>query len=185
MKRKAHDRKNHPAEVLNRTTTVTMEDQDSRNPNEQDFFDISDFEEHLTDFIDVNECYDIYVFDDLNIPRIRNSTDTVIHTYGRRLIQFCKNNHMYTLNGRVGKDRVLRKPTSRSVSVVDYILCTANILCKVDNFEVSDFCNLFSDIHSHLCLSLTVSGFNNTQGESEVINDSNVHIGKWKHEKTI
>ncbi|CAG2238601.1 unnamed protein product [Mytilus edulis] len=220
-KQKAHDRKNHPAEVLNRTTTVPVEplvdveniarvdrilfrteddiimgivyippentrytsenamseieieflelqknsncifllgDFNSRTANEQDFFNISDFEEHLTDFIDVNEFNDIHVLDDLKIPRIRNSSDTVVNTYGRKLIQFCKNNNMYILNGRVGKDRVLGKPTSRSISVVDYILCTANILCKVDDFEVSDFCNLFSDIHAPLCLSLTVNG---------------------------
>ncbi|CAG2229155.1 unnamed protein product [Mytilus edulis] len=160
-------------------------DFNSRTANEQDFFNISDFEEHLTEFIDVNEFNDIHVLDDLKIPRIRNSSDTVVNSYGRKLIQFCKNNNMYILNGRVGKDRVLGKPTSRSISVVDYILCTANILCKVDDFEVSDFCNLFSDIHAPLCLSLTVNGCNATQGESEVINDKNVHIGKWKHEKTI
>ncbi|CAG2239753.1 unnamed protein product [Mytilus edulis] len=159
-------------------------DFNSRTANEQDFFNISDFEEHLTEFIDVNEFNDIHVLDDLKIPRIRNSSDTVVNSYGRKLIQFCKNNNMYILNGRVGKDRVLGKPTSRSISVVDYILCTANILCKVDDFEVSDFCNLFSDIHAPLCLSLTVNGCNATQGESEVINDKNVHIGKWKHEKT-
>ncbi|XP_071138823.1 DNA-directed RNA polymerase subunit beta-like [Mytilus edulis] len=160
-------------------------DFNSRTANEQDFFNTSDFEEHLTEFIDVNEFNDIHVLDDLKIPRIRNSSDTVVNSYGRKLIQFCKNNNMYILNGRVGKDRVLGKPTSRSISVVDYILCTANILCKVDDFKVSDFCNLFSDIHAPLCLSLTVNGCNATQGESEVITDKNVHIGKWKHEKTI
>ncbi|CAG2195575.1 unnamed protein product [Mytilus edulis] len=220
-KQKAHDRKNHPAEVLNRTTTVPVEPlvdveniarvdrilfrteddiimgivyippENTRYTSENAMSEIEiEFLElqknkHLTDFIDVNEFNDIHVLDDLKIPRIRNSSDTVVNTYGRKLIQFCKNNNMYILNGRVGKDRVLGKPTSRSISVVDYILCTANILCKVDDFEVSDFCNLFSDIHSPLCLSLTVNGCNATQGESEVINDKNVHIGKWKHEKTI
>ncbi|CAG2192228.1 unnamed protein product [Mytilus edulis] len=123
-------------------------DFNSRTANEQDFFNISDFEEHLTEFIDVNEFNDIHVLDDLKIPRIRNSSDTVVNSYGRKLIQFCKNNNMYILNGRVGKDRV-------------------------------------HDIHAPLCLSLTVNGCNATQGESEVINDKNVHIGKWKHEKTI
>ncbi|CAG2239766.1 unnamed protein product [Mytilus edulis] len=48
-------------------------DFNSRTANEQDFFNISDFEEHLTDFIDVNEFNDIHVLDDLKIPRIRNS----------------------------------------------------------------------------------------------------------------
>ncbi|CAG2192233.1 unnamed protein product [Mytilus edulis] len=211
-KQKAHDRKNHP--VSNRTTNVPdfdveniarvdrilfrtendiimgivyikiLASENAMSEIEIEFLELQK-NKHLTEFIDVNEFNDIHVLDDLKIPRIRNSSDTVVNTYGRKLIQFCKNNNMYILNGRVGKDRVLGKPTSRSISVVDYILCTANILCKVDDFEVSDFCNLFSDIHSPLCLSLTVNGCNDTQGESEVNNDKNVHIGKWKHEKTI
>ncbi|CAC5406404.1 PAFAH1B2_3 [Mytilus coruscus] len=62
-------------------------DFNSRTANEVDFFDISDFEEHLTEFIDVIEFNDILVLGDLNIARLRNSTNTVTNTYGYRIEQ--------------------------------------------------------------------------------------------------
>jgi len=89
----------------------------------------------------------------LNIQRVRNSPDNVVNGYGRKFLEFCKNNQMFILNGRIGKDKIGR-PTSRNLSVVDYIISTAYFLKNVNDFEVLDFSKLFSDVHSPLHLSL-------------------------------
>ena len=62
-------------------------------------------------FIYTNEFYDVYILDDLDIPRLRNNPDNIVNTNGRKLISFCKNDNMFVLNGRVGKDHS-GKPTS-------------------------------------------------------------------------
>lgn len=67
----------------------------------------------------------------MGIQRKRHSTDLNVNTYGRKLIQFCKNNNMYIMNGRIGNDEV-GKPTSKNTSVVDYAISTAAVLYLVD-----------------------------------------------------
>ncbi|CAC5408661.1 unnamed protein product [Mytilus coruscus] len=90
---------------------------------------------------------------------------------------------MFILNGRLFADRV-GKPTSRNLSVVDYVLSSANLMCKIKDFEVLDFCSLFSDIHSPLFLELNCEKVSLEETKSFSTNDTE-HIGKWKHEKIL
>ena len=64
------------------------------------------------DYTDQIEFTDVNVLDDFDIPRVRNSCDNIVNTYGRKLLEFCKNNKMFILNGRLGNDRV-GKPTTK------------------------------------------------------------------------
>ncbi|CAC5392434.1 unnamed protein product [Mytilus coruscus] len=73
--------------------------------------------------------------DNLNISRERNSPDDVVNGFGRKLLEYCKSNKVFILNGRVGQD-VNAKPTSRNNSVIDYIICTSHFLQFVSNFEI-------------------------------------------------
>ena len=98
---------------------------------------------------------DIQELDILNIQRDRISVDKTINNYGRKFLSFCKNNNVFILNGRIAGDRN-GKATSRNTSVVDYTLCTANIMHRVNNFEVMDFSSLYSDIHSPLHLVVDI-----------------------------
>jgi hypothetical protein len=72
-------------------------------------------------FIYTNEFYDVYILDDLDIPRLRNNPDNIVNTNGRKLISFCKNDNMFVLNGRVGKDKS-GKPTSKNNSLLTMLL---------------------------------------------------------------
>ena len=74
----------------------------------------------------------------LDIPRLRNNPDNIVNTNGRKLISFCKNDNMFVLNGRVGKDQS-GKPTSKNNSVVDYAISSAHLLRKVEDFEILEF----------------------------------------------
>jgi len=96
----------------------------------------------------------VYILDDLDILRLRNNPDYTVNNYGRKLISFCKNNNMFVLNGRVGKDQA-GKTTSKNDSVVDYAISSAHLLGKVEDFEIIEFSKLFSDIHSPVSLSIS------------------------------
>ncbi|VDI30812.1 Hypothetical predicted protein [Mytilus galloprovincialis] len=88
---------------------------------------------------------------------------------------------MFILNGRFGKDSIGRM-TCKNKSVVDYIICTCNVLENILDFEVQEFCRLFSDVHSPL--SLTLSCKNKKHSDLET-NNFTPKIGKWKCEKTL
>ena len=166
---------------INTNHIFLVGDFNSRIGKENDFYEFSEFDEHVfDDFVDVNEFNDLKVLDNLNIPRKRNSQDLIVNSYGRKLLDFCKNNNMYVLNGRVDKDRI-GKVTCKNISVVDYAISSASSLCKINGFEVLEFCNLFSDVHSPLCLCLSAKG----DISPEIITNKNGSdfIGKWKHEK--
>ncbi|CAC5367368.1 unnamed protein product [Mytilus coruscus] len=122
-------------------------DFNSRTATLKDFYEIEDSDE-ISD-ININVFSDICILDDLNISRSRKNPDTIVNKYGRKLIEFCKNNNMFILNGRFGKDSIGRM-TCKNKSVVDYMICTCNVLENILDFEVQDFCRLFSDVLFHL-----------------------------------
>lgn len=166
---------------INTNHIFLVGDFNSRIGKENDFYEFSEFDEHVSeDFIDVNEFNNVTFLDTLNIPRKRNSQDLVVNSYGRKLLDFCKNNNMYVLNGRVGKDRI-GKVTCKNISVVDYVVSSASSFCQIYGFEVLDFCKLFSDVHSPLCLCL--STLNEDNPEITTNKSGSEFIGKWKHEK--
>ena len=106
--------------------------------------DFNEVEESY-EFIYTNEIYDVYILDDLDILRLRNNPDDIVHNYGRKLISFCKNNNMLVLNGRVRKDQS-SNPTSENNIILDYAISSAHLLRKVEDFEILEFSKLFSDI---------------------------------------
>lgn len=120
-------------------------DFNARVADEDDYFevnDFSDYEIHLDD-IDIDYLSDIHNLDEMNISRKRKSIDKKKNNYGKYLLNFCKSNSMYILNGRLEKGDFT---TVRS-SVVDCCICSAEMLKHVKNFQVLDFCSLYSDIH--------------------------------------
>ncbi|CAG2202024.1 unnamed protein product [Mytilus edulis] len=91
-------------------------DFNSRTASLQDFNDLVDTDDFLAqNLIDINEFSNVDILDKLVIQRKRHSTDLNVNTYGRKLIQFCKNNNMYKMNGRIGNDEVV-KPTGKNTS---------------------------------------------------------------------
>lgn len=87
----------------------------------------------FNDLFDYTDFSDVYIFDNLDIPKQRTSP-VDLSSFDRKLINFGYNNNMFIPNGRLFADRV-GKPTSRNLSVVDYVLSSANMMCKIKDFE--------------------------------------------------
>ncbi|CAC5372882.1 unnamed protein product [Mytilus coruscus] len=103
---------------------ILVGDFNSHTANLSDFYDEGDIDDFVIDNLtDQSDYTDVYMLDDLNISRTRNNPDKVVNCYGRTFLEFCKNNKVFILNGRVGQD-VIGRPTSRNNSVIDYIVCT-------------------------------------------------------------
>lgn len=76
------------------------------------------------------------------------------------LIDVCKNNHLFVLNGRYGKDIGIGKKTFRNNSVIDYIISSVNGYTLLTDFNIFELDHLFSDGHSLLdcCLNIKTEG---------------------------
>lgn len=153
-------------------------DMNARTGNLLDFVEQENPEDFFTqNIVDINSFSDIDILEGLGIPKMRNSMDETVNRYGRKLIDLCKNNNLFIFNGRVGND-VRGNPTSKNLSVIDYIISTASVLQLVNDFEIFDFSKLFSDIHSPLSLKLISS-----EKPQNVGIVGTAKIKKWKPEK--
>mgnify|MGYP000654050777 CR=1 FL=1 len=116
----------------------------------------------------------------LGIPLERVSCDKKNpSSNGYRFIEVCKNTNLFIVNGRVGSDRNVGKVTSKGVSLIDYAVCSPKIFSIIDEFCVLDFCNLLSDVHSPIVLTLNFC-FKSKQEKMETQNIPR----KWVQEKS-
>ena len=111
----------------------------------KEFICLDNFLANHNDFDDetrqsLEECN---VLIDSNIPLERTSVDNHCNNYGYKLIDLCRNNNLFIVNGRIGESRL----TCKDSSTVDYVICSAVLFQSVKNFFVHDFCNLYSDVH--------------------------------------
>ena len=84
--------------------------------------------EHLNCDEILNE-YDIESqhFINSKITTERLNSDLTINAYGYKMLEFCKNNCIYCINGRCVVDPNIGKCTSKGVSTIDYFLTTPNL----------------------------------------------------------
>jgi hypothetical protein len=61
---------------------------------------------------------------------------------------------IYIVNGRVGGDKYVGGLTCKSSSTVDYVLASAQMFKYIQEFDILDFCNLFSDVHNPISFSI-------------------------------
>ena len=98
---------------------------------------------------------DEYVsFDNMNIPENRVSFDNIVNNYGTKLLTLCKSLYMFIVNGRMGNDAQVDRPTCKNVSVVDYFIRTPRLFSIIVNFAVEDFNPMLSDVHNAVRLTL-------------------------------
>ena len=76
----------------------------------------------------------------------RKSKDKVKNRFGNQLLEFCRMNHFYIINGR-SKGDAEGNLTCRNASVVDYCICSSSLLPALKDFVVKDFSALLSDVH--------------------------------------
>ena len=130
---------NGKTKLINDLPDVSDNEDDHNNHNNNEFY-----------LPDLNA---LLIANDLEINR--NSQDlNVPNSMGNKLIEFCKCCNFIILNGRCAPD-IYGKNTCLDKSVIDYALINEKLLHFIKpQFEVSDFCNLLSDVHSALRVSL-------------------------------
>ena len=97
---------------------------------------------------------EISVFERNNICTIRTTHDMHANNYGYKMVDFCRENSFYILNGRLGDDRTQGGTTCRNVRCIDYFICNVNMFDFCCNLYVDEFCPLLSDIHSPISLKI-------------------------------
>ena len=88
---------------------------------------------------------------------------------------------MFIVNGRVGSDALIGKATCKNVSVVDYAICTTNVLTCINDFFVNDFDPMLSDVHCAVCLTLCCE---NTDGNINNQTHPETQLSSLKKEPT-
>ena len=84
----------------------------------------------------------------------RTSCDQSSNNIGFKLLDICKNNNLFILNGRMGSDKDKGNFTFRHTSVIDYILASVESLKLLNDFDIIETDPIFSDGHSLLQLSI-------------------------------
>ena len=95
------------------------------------------------------------------------------------MIDTCKNNNLFIVNGRYGKDRGIGASTFRDKSLIDYTICTADSFKILQDFEVMKLDPIFSDGHAALLWSIQCSVERNQENQS-TLNCSNKFI--WSND---
>ena len=149
-------------------------------------------DESLLDIFDLYDDPDLitYMYDYENLLRVnfplhRKSTcSSRPNSYGNKLLDFCRKNNIYIMNGRAGKDGLLGERTCKDSTVIDYCLCSSNLLSYISDFEIMEFSPMFSDVHKQLhltldCFRATVK----TTGEDSTKVTSNTRAKRWNSDK--
>ena len=105
---------------------------------------------------------------DTIIPRF--SQDNTINTNGRKLLDFCRQNGLRVVNGRVGADKGVGIYTyvgSTGCSVIDYVIVNSSLLDVFSTFHVGDP-NILTD-HCMLEFSFLCTNINGKVNTKEKV----------------
>jgi hypothetical protein len=142
-------------------------DFNGRTSVEKDYFlfDEKDEANTFSDFIENGaSCLDL-----LESPRERKIKDLGKNRHGALLLDCCKGNNMFILNGRLSGDKD-GNFTCKGTSVVDYCISNVHFLCKFHCLNFYNFlvCNLMYIVHylylymAMLCLMILTKAHPNT-----------------------
>ena len=116
-------------------------------------------------------------FENQNVSLKRSNIDKTTKYYGSQLIDFCKSNTIFILNGRRGFGDQVSKCTCKDRSVIDYFISTAENFSFVENFKVVDFCSLYSDAHCPVSININI---NNKHSFINDVNTDKLHSPEVK-----
>ncbi|CAG2190212.1 unnamed protein product [Mytilus edulis] len=157
-------------------------DFNARTGSEDDFIFVPDSESHVVDIenIQINAVCNL---DQYDFSRKRNSRDKNKNRFGNQLLEFCKGNNFFIMNGRTLGD-IDGKFTCRNSSVVDYCLCSAELIQNFTDFKVLDFSSLYSDVHSPIEISLKQTDQEVSTKCSDDTRTNEQKINNWTNEKS-
>jgi hypothetical protein len=107
--------------------------------------DYVETDKSLLNILDLQDDLINYMYDYENIVKAgaslsRNSNCTGRpNTYGHMLLDFCRKNNIYIVNGRVGKDKLIGECTCQDVSMIDYFLSSSKLFFHILDFEIKNF----------------------------------------------
>jgi len=90
------------------------------------------------------------ILENLSYTLNRASKDNKTNTHGMRLIELCRNNNLFILNGRSGSDNTVGNFTFRDRSVIDYVISSAENFESLQTFDIVETDPLYSDGHNAL-----------------------------------
>ena len=129
---------------------VLFGDFNARTASSMDFLEI-DVENEDRTFVEELDLLEMF-----DIKKIRASCDKITNNHGNRLLEICKTQLIYIVNGRVDRDKDIGRPTCKDVSVVDYIVAAPYIFPFISKFHIDDFNRVLSDAHCALFLDLEI-----------------------------
>jgi hypothetical protein len=129
-------------------------------------------DDYITDFVDNFTN----VLNNLKMPLNRISMDKSKNKFDNLLLNFCKGNSMFIVNGRVGNDKNIGRFTCRNASVVNYCITSAELLKLLFDFDILESNKLFSDVHALLQIVLSVNLNNNDGNSNSKTNHSKAKI---------
>ena len=105
---------------------------------------------------------------------------------GRQLIEMCKLHELCIINGRIGLDKNVGDLTCARASTVDYMICSPDLLHKIEDFTIAIFDPLLLDKHSPIHISINLE--NNSHVSSSTTTDENnaeeyITKCKWDNSK--
>ena len=111
-----------------------------------------------------------------------------LNSHGIQLIEFCKTNNLFICNGRMNSD-LSGKATTSDGSLLDYMIASPVIVCKIENFLVHDFDAIFSDKHCRVTWSIKCNNqrhnTNNATDTSNIISVKKTHRNMWASDKAL
>ena len=137
---------------------ILFGDFNARTGTQNEFVEADDFlldELHL-DALECEYNVEYSMFEKNNVSTIRTARDKCSNNYGYKMIEFCKENNFYILNGRLGYDKSVGGTTCRGISCIDYFLSNVSIFNYCSNLCVEEFCPLLSDVHNPVSLKLAL-----------------------------
>ena len=135
---------------------LLLGDFNSRSANLCDYIKCDEFisEVHGNDLLYAENMYMFQVLECNNIKLNRHNLDKSTNAYGYQMVEFCKNNNLFILNGRL--DFESPKLTCKNASTVDYMISSANNFPIISSFEVLEFDALYSDAHCPLAIQIDI-----------------------------
>lgn len=101
-------------------------DFNSRTSDKDDFIELDNISNHEYDLADPDlDCLsNIFELHNMRLLKIKKAFDKIKNNFGNLLLNFCRNNNMYLMNGRLEEKKI----TTIKSSVVDYCISSIEFL---------------------------------------------------------
>ncbi|MES9882143.1 MAG: reverse transcriptase family protein [Sedimenticola sp.] len=116
-----------------------------------------------------------------NMSTKRMSKDSSTNNLGLKLLDICKMNNLFILNGRCDTDKGVGAFTFKHISVIDYAISSFDGLQFLTKFKITELDTLFTD--GHACLSLTLDFKKRNIEYKSQHKPTNRNRPKWKPDK--